>query len=70
VAYNFDALRLYPSAAGMMHDETQSSKVRWLKAPRIIAAEGTLHPTVIERMMLDSVREYSVILPRFPDTGV
>ena len=59
VAYNPDMLRLYPSAAGMMHDETQSSKIRWLKAPRFVAAEGTLHPTVIERMKLDSVREYS-----------
>lgn len=67
VAYNSDALRLYPSAAGMMHDETQSSKVRWLKAPRIVAAGGMLHPTVIERMMLDSVREYSGYRPYRPE---
>lgn len=60
-------LRLYPSFDGMMHDECQSSKVRWLKAPRIVAAEGTLHETVIERLKLDVAREYSGYKPYRPE---
>src|ERR1019366_4681114 len=58
ITYNRERLRLSPSCDGMMHDECQRSKVRWLKAPRIVAAEGTLHETVIERLKLDVAREY------------
>jgi uncharacterized protein (DUF2235 family) len=67
ITYNPDMLRLYPSFDGMMHDECQSSKVRWLKAPRIVVAEGTLHETVIERLKLDVAREYSGYKPYRPE---
>jgi hypothetical protein len=65
ITYNPEMLRLYPSFE--RHDECQSSKVRWLKAPRIVAAEGTLHETVIERLKLDVACEYSGYKPYRPE---
>ena len=67
IAYNPGMLCLFPSADGMMHDECQSSRVRFVKASRMVAAEATLHPTVIERMGFPHVREYSGYRPYRPE---
>ncbi|UDL96233.1 DUF2235 domain-containing protein [Lichenihabitans sp. PAMC28606] len=67
ITFDEDVLKLYPSFDGMMHDECQSSKVRWLQAPRVVDAQGTLHDSVIERLKLDDAREYSGYKPYRPE---
>jgi hypothetical protein len=56
-------LRCYPSADGMMHDELMVGHTRanihiWTNAERKVDPSGELHPTVIERFGLLSVRNY------------
>lgn len=67
ISYDSEVLKLYPSPAGMMHDETQSSKVHWLKTPRLVDPEGTLHESVIERLKLKTAREHSGYKPYRPE---
>ena len=60
-------LRLFPAHDGMMHDECQSSRIRWQQAHRQIDLHAQLHPTVIQRLQLPSAREYSGYAPYRPE---
>ena len=59
-------LNLHPSAAGMMHDECMSGKIPWDKKVRPVPAEGTLHPSVLERLKMPEVRNYLTYGPYRP----
>ncbi len=64
VQVNRDLLRCFPSPDGMMHDElmvghTSANIHFWAAAERRVDAQGELHPTVLERLRLPSVRNYS-----------
>ena len=67
ILFNPEMLRLFPAHDGMMHDECQSSRIRWQQAHRQIDPHAQLHPTVIQRMQLPSVREYSGYAPYRPE---
>ncbi len=61
-------LRLFPSAAGMQHDETRSGVFRFAAAT---SADETrrraANPSVIERFALDEVLQYDVMAPYRPE---
>jgi uncharacterized protein (DUF2235 family) len=57
-------LRLYPSSAGMMHDElmvgyTPVNVHIWPAGERKVDPEGELHESVIERLEMPAVRNYT-----------
>lgn len=61
-------LRLYPSAAGMQHDETRGMVFKFAKKMlRSIKSEASLHPTVLERLQEASVMQYDVEMPYRPE---
>jgi uncharacterized protein (DUF2235 family) len=57
------ALRLYPSADGMMHDECMAgiggTPFRWSPTVRPVPPDAVLHPSVYERLQMPSVRNYT-----------
>jgi type VI secretion system (T6SS) phospholipase Tle1-like effector len=64
VIVNKEVLRLYPLSAGMMHDELMVGHTRanvhiWPTGERKVDPEGELHETVIERLKMPSVRNYT-----------
>lgn len=64
IVVNDDLLRPYPSSAGMMHDELMVGHTRanlhiWPAAERKVDPAGELHETVVERLKLPSVRNYT-----------
>jgi hypothetical protein len=64
VIVNKEVLRLYPLSAGMMHDELMVGHTRanvhiWPAGERKVDPEGELHETVIERLKMPSVRNYT-----------
>lgn len=59
-------LNLHPSCTGMMHDECMAGKVPWFQTVRPVAPEGTLHPTVLERLALPAVRNFKTYGPYRP----
>src|SRR6185437_12794182 len=56
-------LVLFPSADGMMHDEcmvgVSGSPLRWYPADRDVPGNAVLHPSVYERLQMESVRNYT-----------
>jgi uncharacterized protein (DUF2235 family) len=63
VLINRDLLHCYPSHDGMMHDElmvghTKANIHFWTASERRVDPHGQLHPTVIERLRLPSVRNF------------
>jgi len=62
-------LQLYPSSAGMQHDETKSSIFRFAsKINRKIAHDAILHESVSERFRLPAVLQYNLMLPYRPES--
>jgi uncharacterized protein (DUF2235 family) len=64
IIVNDDLLRPYPSSAGMMHDELMVGHTRanlhiWPAAERKVDPAGELHETVIERLKMPSVRNFT-----------
>jgi len=58
-----DRLRCFPSSDGMMHDELMVGVGRhhlhfFARGDRLVDSGGTLHPTVIDRLKMKSVRNY------------
>lgn len=56
-------LDLFPSSAGMQHDEVKSGIggirfLRWFAKSRHIPAGAILHPTVFDRLAMDEVQIY------------
>jgi uncharacterized protein (DUF2235 family) len=71
VIVNDDLLRPYPSSAGMMHDELMVGHTRanlhiWPAAERKVDPAGELHPTVIDRLKMLSVRNFTGFGPYRP----
>jgi hypothetical protein len=61
-------LRLFPSADGVEHDECKASLFRLAqKAGRSLKPDAKLHPTVLERLALTEVRNYSTFAPYRPE---
>ena len=56
-------LVLYPSPDGMMHDECMvgvgGTPLKWYPADRDVPHDAKLHPTVIDRLKMDSVRNFT-----------
>lgn len=54
---------LYPSADGMMHDECMvglgGTPLKWYPGDRDVPHDAKLHPTVLERLRMDSVRNFT-----------
>jgi len=62
------ALRLYPSADGMQHDECRGLIFRFAKKiNRKIDTDAVLHPSVYERFKLPVVLQYDLMLPYRPE---
>ena len=59
-------LNLHPSCAGMMHDECMAGKIPWNKTVRPVDPEGTLHESVLERLRLPAVRNFTSYGPYRP----
>jgi uncharacterized protein (DUF2235 family) len=61
-------LRLYPSAAGMQHDECRGGILArfWRKGSRMLVMNATLHPSVFERFELSGVLHYDEVRPYRP----
>ena len=51
-------LHLFPSSAGMQHDESEASLIPWSKKDRVVPDGAYLHPTVGERLALNEVRHF------------
>ena len=71
VIVNDDLLRPYPSSAGMMHDELMVGHTRanlhiWPAAERKVDPAGELHLTVIDRLKMQSVRNFAGFGPYRP----
>jgi hypothetical protein len=71
VIVNDDLLRPYPSSAGMMHDELMVGHTRanlhiWPAAERKVDPTGELHETVIDRLKMASVRNFTGYGPYRP----
>jgi uncharacterized protein (DUF2235 family) len=56
-------LTLHPSADGLMHDECMvglgATPLRWYPADRDVPVDARLHPTVFERLNMESVRNFT-----------
>ena len=57
-------LNLHPWCEGMM--QCMAGKVPWNKTVRPVAAEGTLHESVLERLALPAVRNFTSYGPYRP----
>jgi uncharacterized protein (DUF2235 family) len=71
IIVNDDLLRPYPSSAGMMHDELMVGHTRanihiWPAAERKVDPKGELHETVIDRLKMPSVRNFTGYGPYRP----
>jgi hypothetical protein len=71
IIINNDLLRPYPSSAGMMHDELMVGHTRanlhiWPAAERKVDPNGELHETVIDRLKMLSVRNFTGFGPYRP----
>jgi hypothetical protein len=71
VKVNRALLQRYPAADGMMHDELMVGHTRadihfWVAGERRVDPEGELHPSVVQRLGLPSVRNYSGFGPYRP----
>lgn len=61
-------LQLYPSSAGMQHDETKTGVFRYAKrAPRTVPPDAPLHPSVFERFELTAILQYDCTAPYRPE---
>jgi uncharacterized protein (DUF2235 family) len=61
-------LQLYPSPAGMQHDETRTSIFRYARRIiRSVPPDAPLHPSVFERFDLPAVLHYDVMAPYRPE---
>jgi uncharacterized protein (DUF2235 family) len=68
ISVDASVLQLYPSAAGMQHDECKSGMFRYgRKVRRTVAADAPLHPSVYERLSLSSVLQCDVMGPYRPE---
>lgn len=72
VMVNRELLRCYPAADGMMHDELMVGHTRanihfWVAAERRVDAEGELDRSVLQRLSLSSVRNYTGFGPYRPN---
>jgi uncharacterized protein (DUF2235 family) len=54
-------LQLYPSCAGMQHDERKSSSVPWKLGLRQVPEGAFLHPSVFDRLALQEVQMYDAM---------
>jgi hypothetical protein len=65
-------LRLYPAFDGMMHDECMvgigGTPLRWYSGKRDVPPQAQLHPSVIERLKLEKVRNFTSYGPYRPAT--
>ena len=63
-------LKLYPSSDGMMHDECMvgigGTPGHWYPGDRDVAHDAKLHHSVIERLKLDRVRNFTSYGPYRP----
>jgi len=70
VSVDRDLLNLYPSSAGMMHDECMvgigGTVIKWGHAVREVPNTAKLHETVYERLRLPSVRNFTSYGPYRP----
>jgi uncharacterized protein (DUF2235 family) len=71
IIVNDDLLRPYPSSAGMMHDELMVGHTRanlhiWPATERKVDPTGELHETVIDRLRMPSVRNFTGFGPYRP----
>ncbi len=70
VFVDWNLLRLYPSADGMMHDECMvgigGTSLHWSKAVRDVPDTAQLHKSVYERLALISVRNFTTFGPYRP----
>jgi uncharacterized protein (DUF2235 family) len=71
IVVNDDLLRPYPDSAGMMHDELMVGHTRanlhiWPAAERKVDPAGELHETVIGRLKMSSVRNFTGFGPYRP----
>jgi uncharacterized protein (DUF2235 family) len=62
-------LQLYPSPAGMQHDERKIGWIGrfWKQGLRAPVKDATLHPSVYERFNLDAVLHYDEMKPYRPE---
>ena len=61
-------LKLFPSPAGMQHDETTGMVFRYAaKIDRKLVEDATLHPSVLERFTCQSVLHYDEMRPYRPN---
>ena len=61
-------LHLYPSPAGMQHDETKTSVFRYARRKiRSVPADAPLHPSVFERFDVPAVLHYDVMAAYRPE---
>jgi uncharacterized protein (DUF2235 family) len=51
-------LHLYPSSAGVQHDEIKSGWLPWKACVRAVPTDAPIHPSVIDRIKLDGVVHY------------
>jgi uncharacterized protein (DUF2235 family) len=63
-------LKLYPSSDGMMHDECMvgigGTPAHWYPGDRDVPPTANLHPTVIDRLKMDRVRNFTSYGPYRP----
>lgn len=60
-------LHLYPSSAGIQHDEIKSGWLPWKSCVRPIPPNAPIHPSVVERFKLPSVIHYDETKPYRPE---
>lgn len=63
-----DVLQLYPSPAGIQHDECKTGRFGhlWEKGRRRVPDDAVLHPSVKERFEQPQVLHYDVMKPYRP----
>jgi uncharacterized protein (DUF2235 family) len=70
VSIDWNYLKLYPSSDGMMHDECMvgigGTPAHWYPTDRDVPTEAQLHHTVIERLKMDRVRNFTSFGPYRP----
>ena len=65
--FDSSVLKLYPSAAGMQHDESRGRLFKYAKKiDRALVKDATLHPTVLERFDLATVLQLDEAKPYRP----
>ncbi len=60
-------LHLYPSSAGVQHDEIKSGWLPWKSCVRQIPTDAPIHPSVVDRFKLEGVVHYDETKPYRPE---